>query len=183
MSSELNRKTEKKETPQGASTKVAVLDALQNVQTPHGNCEKNSKVLIGNNTMFEIPIVYVYGPLELFTDIRTKLFGPDKSEFGDAKGYCTFGRMTIGEEGACVAVVWANWQYTKEQALPIFVHELSHAAEDIMAHACVKDENGETKAYFMEAEFSYILEKMCGVKMPRKPTELVNQALHDILHE
>ena len=183
MSSELNSRTEKKETPRGAPKKVAVFDALQSVRTPNGDCEKKSQVLIGNNNMFEIPIVYIYGPLELFTDIRTKLFGPDKAEFGDAKGYCTFGRMTIGEEGACVAVVWANWQYTKEQALPIFVHELSHAAEDIMAHACVKDENGETKAYFMETEFSYVLEKMCGVKMPRKPTELVNETLHDTLHE
>ena len=178
-----NGKTEKKETPRAESKKVALLDALQNVRAPNGDSGKKSKVLIGKNNMFEIPVVYVYGPLELFTDIRTKLFGPEKSEFGDAKGYCTFGRLTIGEEGACVAVVWANWQYTKEQALPIFVHELSHAAEDIMAHACVKDENGETKAYFMETEFTFVLEKMCGIKMPRASVELVKEALHDIQHE
>ncbi len=183
MSSELNSKTKKKETPQEAPKKVAVLDALRNVETPKGDSGKKSQVLIGNNNMVEIPVVYVYGSLELFKDIRTKLFGNDKEEFGDAKGYCTFGRLTIGEEGACVAVVWANWKYTKVQALPIIVHELSHAADDIMAHACVKDESGEAKAYFIETEFKFVLEKMCGIKMPRVSTELVREALHDIQHE
>ena len=180
---ETDKKVEKKETPRGESKKAAVLDALRSVKLPNGGCEKKPRVIIGNDNMFEIPVVYVYGPLELYTDIREKLFGPDKVEFGDAKGYCTFGRMTIGEEGACVAVVWANWRYTPEQAMPIIVHELSHAADDIMAHACIKDEGGEVKAYFIEAEFAYFLEKMYGIKMPRKPTELVKELLHDIQHE
>ena len=183
MNNKANKKVKKTEAPRGESKKVAVLDALRNVQTPDGGCEKKPRVLIGNDNMFGIPVVYVYGPLELFKDIREKLFGPDKTEFCDAKGYCTFGRMTIGEEGTFVAVVWANWRYTPEQAMPIIVHELCHAADDIMEQACVKDGNGEAKAYFIETEFTFFLEKVCGIKMPRKPTELVKESLHDILHE
>ena len=182
MSSETNGKTENKGKPKMASKKRGVLETLRSVKKPKSEQDgRKPIVLVGPDNVFGSSIVYIYGPLELYKKVKEKLSGADDPNIVEAKGYCAFGCMKRGDDHVAVGIVWANWEYSPEQAMPTFVHELSHAADDILEHAGVADKNGEAKAYFIESEFSFLLEKIYGIKMPVPKSDLVRKSLNGIL--
>ena len=184
MSGETNGRTGNNGKPKTESEKRKVLKTLQSVKKPKSEQDGRKPIVqVGPDNIFGSSLVYIYGPLELYKEIREKLYGAYDSNISEAKGYCSFGCQKRGDDHVIVGIVWVNWKTTKEQAMPTFVHELSHAVDDILEHAGVTDKNGEAKAYFIESEFSFLLEKIYGIKMPRPKSDLVRKSLNGILQE
>ena len=182
MSNETNGKTKNKGKPKTEAKKRGVLETLRGVKKPKsGQDGRKPIVLVGPDNVFGSSIVYIYGPLELYKEVKEKLSGADDPNIVEAKGYCAFGGMKRGDDHVDVGIVWVNWEDSPEKAMPTFVHELSHAADVILDHAGVVDKNGEARAYFIASEFSFLLEKIYGIKMQRPRSELVRKSLKGIL--
>lgn len=172
----------------GSGTRKIVIDALKG--SKKGVAASGSKtdpdgrrpvVLIGQDNVFETPIVYVYGPIDLYLEIRKRLYSQDEENLVEAKGYCSFGTLRSGDDSLVVGIVWANWKWGLQEAMPTFVHELSHAVDDIIEHAGVTDKSGESKAYFMESEFAFLLKRLYNMKMRKARTDLVKEALNGLI--
>jgi hypothetical protein len=137
-------------------------------------------VFVGEDEMYNYAIVYIYGSFELYRETCTRLFNQKEVETSNEKGNSTIGMIKSPKNEFCVTI-WANWRYSLDEALQIFIREISYAVNDILQHAEVEDKNGEARAYFIERETDRILEGMYHKPVIKHPANVVQEVLCDIL--
>lgn len=126
---------------------------------------------------FRVTVVYLYCDKLTYSRNYTKLFGckppHDKS--------CPNGRTSFGPstQGTYAAIVWLNKRRNRLDALPTFVHELSHLADNVIDLCAIRDSSGETKAYLMESEMHAVASKMFGLGLSEHEYDKIIEKLVD----
>lgn len=117
---------------------------------------------------YETAIVYLYSSFKDYLSIHGRLFSSGEAPKSEAAAYSTFGEA---KNKGPLCLVWVNDSEEKSLTIPSMVHEISHAVDDILRHAGVRDENGEARAYMVEREMRRVLERFYGIPCGRIITE------------
>ena len=118
-------------------------------------------LLVAVDDTFGMALVYAYGSFKTYNNLREFLFG-DKEKLPQATGYCSFGVIRSIPCPCCL--VWVNSKASKREAIPFFIHEISHLVDFILSNVQMDDKSGEARAHLMQRETKRVLEKMFGMK-------------------
>lgn len=126
------------------------------------------RLFVTTSDTFYTGIVYAYGGLKMYLKlVETLLDGDLPSNRPSFVGcYCIGGiKKTISEIGQLGIVFVDRSKIALEDAIPVFAHEISHLADQIIDSVGVKDSAGEAKAYFVQRETQKVLEFFYGKKI------------------
>lgn len=148
------------------SPEPVVVKALKESLPQRLMAEGNLQIYIDDT--YETALVYLYSSFQDYLAIHKRLFKSGDAPEVDAVAYSTFGESK-GKGPLCL--VWINNEMEKQLTIPSMAHEISHAVDDILQHAGVKDDSGEARAYLVEREMTRMLEKFYGIPCGRVITE------------
>ena len=111
--------------------------------------------------LFGCAVVYAYCSFSDLKVLYKKIYG-NELDIPSAGGYCFHG--LLNGSGGHAELVWVNnIRERKDDAIPTFMHEISHLADNIVKGANVEDSNEEVKAHIIERESRRVLNEMFGV--------------------
>ena len=155
-------------------TDLAIRKTTNAAKTPlYRKLAKEGNLLAVVDDLFEGAIVYAYCT---FSEMKT-LFGKiytREFEGEPAQAYSFYGPLRGGAVSA--GFVWVDSDRTRRvDAIPSFMHEICHLADNVIEGACVDDKKGEVRAYLVERECRRILNAFFGIKA--KPSLTAEDAL------
>lgn len=159
----MKRKTETRDNKKKKTVDIrAIKKSVSSVMRDRGDL-----FVVADDT-FGTALIYAYGEFREYNELREKLFG-DREPLSEAFGYCSHG--TIRSIPCTCNLVWVNSKAKKEEAIPWFIHEMSHLVDFLVEEAHIADRNGEARAYLLERETKRVLERMFGMKSASAVTE------------
>ena len=163
------RKTDGKAkgTPPADTRKSVIAKMPESVDLRRLASEGN--LLVSVDDTYETAIIYLYCLFREYTEVHKRLYKSDDMPKREAIGYCSFGESS--KKKCNIALIWINAVVEKRLTIPTAVHEISHAVDDILAGAGVRDSSGETRAYMVERETRRLLEEFYGIGTNRLVTE------------
>lgn len=161
-------KSEKKEKKSNGGV---VLRALRRAKTIYGmDIRPNTKIFVSEDLTYHVPIVYCYGDVGTLNDLKGVLFKNSPPKSGIAKGYEVFGTASDAVGNLNMCLVWVNNEDPLMETMPGIVHEIVHASQEILKHACVEDSSGEAQAYLVERECCKVFREMYGMDIESRST-------------
>lgn len=135
-----------------------VLDAFDSPLCNRLKAENN--FLVAFDEVFGGVIVYAYCSKRDFCELYEKLYG-ERPAMKEAHAYCFHGEAK--EVRAFVEFIWVNSIEERPGAIPVFMHEIVHLADNLISHAGVKDSAGELIAHLVERETRRVLRHFYGI--------------------
>lgn len=153
------------------------LKTFKNYEKEGKNHNIREKMVVCKDSTFGTVIIYLYSDIDRFNEVRQKIFNSPEN-VGPARGYCSFGSV----DGNAICVVWLNNKYKLEKTIPTCMHEITHIAQDIIAHTCIDDKSGELEAYIVARECNRVLNKLYNI-YKSKPTLAIDNIVQSIVSD
>ena len=123
---------------------------------------KEGNLLAVVDDLFEGAIFYAYCTFSEMKALSGKIYSQE-FEGAAAQAYSFYGPL----RGSVVSAgfVWVDSDRARRvDAIPSFMHEICHLADNIIEGACVDDRKGEVRAYLVERECRRILNAFFGIR-------------------
>jgi hypothetical protein len=123
--------------------------------------KKTNDILVGVDDLFGCAIIYAHCTFDEMKILYKKIYDQD-SKHDESLGYCFHGPFRRGM--AMAEFVWVSSERNeRNDAVPTFMHEISHMADNIITSACVNDRSGEVRANIVERESRKVLLHFFGI--------------------